>query len=82
MTIDEELPVPPSKKAMNVIEGIPPIVCVFCGFITSIAFDLDIHLYEYHRYMLRKLPIRGPIDCRIEYAISLGTPWLTKPAGQ
>lgn len=37
-------------------------MCILCGFITSVVFDLDLHLYENHKYLLRKLPIRGSID--------------------
>jgi hypothetical protein len=76
MTIYQDLPFPTERKIGQITEGAPPIVCIFCGFITSIAFDLDLHLYENHRYILRQLPVRGRIDDRIGYAIMLGKLWL------
>lgn len=40
---------------------------------TSIEFDLDLHLYEEHRMELVQLPIgKGNIDFRIQYAIEEG----------
>lgn len=58
------------NKRGTIVEGVSPIPCIFCGFITSIEFDLDLHLYEKHRMELVKLPIgKGKMDYRIEYAI-------------
>src|SRR5215211_4274855 len=49
------------------------MACIFCEFMTSIEFDLDLHLYEEHRMELVKLPIgKGRMDTRIEYAIQEG----------
>jgi hypothetical protein len=55
------------------IEGVIPVVCIFCRVITCIEFDLDLHLYECHRMDLVKLPIgSGSLNFRIEYAIEEG----------
>jgi hypothetical protein len=55
------------------IEGVIPIVCIFCRFTTCIELDLELHLHESHRIELVKLPIgKGSLDFRIEYAISEG----------
>ena len=60
-------------KKGTIIEDIPPILCIFCYFMTSIEFDLELHLYENHRMELVKLPIgKGNIDFRIGYAIKEG----------
>lgn len=49
------------------------MACIFCEFLTSIEFDLDLHLYEEHRMELVKLPIgKGNMDTRIRYAIEEG----------
>lgn len=56
-----------------IIEGIIPVVCIFCRFMTCIEFDLGLHLYESHRMELVKIPIgKGSLDFRIEYAINEG----------
>lgn len=61
------------EKRGTIIGGIPPIPCIFCNFMTSIEFDLDLHLYEKHWTKLVKLPIgKGNIDFRIAYAIKEG----------
>jgi hypothetical protein len=61
------------EKRGTIIEGIPPIPCIFCDFMTSIEFDLEIHLYAEHRNELVRLPIgKGNIDFRIAYAINEG----------
>jgi Primase X len=61
------------KKSGTIIEGVPPIPCIFCTYMTSIEFDLDIHLYEDHRIELVKLPIgKGNMEYRIKYAIEEG----------
>jgi len=78
MTIYQDLPFPTERKIGQITEGALPIVCIFCGFITSIEFDLDLHLYENHRYILRRLPVKGSVDDRIDYAIMLGKLWLRK----
>lgn len=50
------------------IEGVIPIVCIFCRFTTCIELDLELHLHESHRIELVKLPIgKGSLDFRIEY---------------
>jgi hypothetical protein len=55
------------------IEGIIPVVCIFCRFTTCIEFDLWLHLYDSHTIELVKLPIgKGSVDFRIEYAINEG----------
>lgn len=62
-----------TKKCGTIIEGIPPTPCIFCNYVTSIEFDLDIHLYAEHRYELVKLPVgKGSMDFRIEYALKQG----------
>ncbi len=55
----------------TIIEGIPPIPCIFCNnFRTPIEFDLGMHLYDNHRMELVKLPIgKGDMEYRIEYAV-------------
>ncbi|MGB8036318.1 MAG: hypothetical protein WCF03_21080 [Nitrososphaeraceae archaeon] len=57
-----------------IIDGITPIVCIFCKhYMTSIEFDLDLHLCEKHRMELVNLPIgKGNMNVRIEYAIEDG----------
>ena len=53
-----------------IIEGMVPLICIFCKYMTYIEFDLDLHLYQNHRMDLVKLPIgRGSLDTRINYAI-------------
>jgi hypothetical protein len=52
----------------------PMLECVFCDeYKTKIKFDLEIHLYEMHRwFLLKKLPFKGKgysMDHRIEYVI-------------
>jgi hypothetical protein len=55
------------------IEGVGPVICIFCRFVTCIEFDLDLHLYENHRMELVNLPIgKGSLNFRIEYAIKEG----------
>jgi hypothetical protein len=55
------------------IEGMTPLICIFCKYMTYIEFDLDLHLYQNHRMDLVKLPIgRGSLDTRINYAIEEG----------
>lgn len=64
---------PESGTKSAIIEGVIPIVCIFCRFITCVEFDLEIHLYEGHRIELVKLPIgKGSFDFRIKYAIDEG----------
>ncbi|MGC2570727.1 MAG: hypothetical protein WA364_04375 [Candidatus Nitrosopolaris sp.] len=64
---------PESGTKSTIIEGVIPIVCIFCRFITCVEFDLEIHLYESHRMELVKLPIgKGSFDFRIKYAIEEG----------
>ena len=61
------------EKKGTIIKGIPAIPCVFCEFMTSIEFDLELHLYERHWMELVKLPIgKGNMDYRIEFAIKEG----------
>jgi hypothetical protein len=56
-----------------IIEGLNPLVCIFCKFTTCIEFDLELHLYETHKMELVKLPIgKGSLDFRIEYTIKEG----------
>jgi hypothetical protein len=66
----------PDNKIGTIIDGVPPGVCIFCGFMTSIDFDQDLHIYENHRKSLWQLPIRGSTDSRMQYAIMLGKPWM------
>jgi hypothetical protein len=62
-----------AKKRGVIIEGVPPIPCIFCEYMTSIQFDLDLHLYEVHRKELIRLPIgKGNMDTRIAHAIEQG----------
>ncbi|MGC1931721.1 MAG: hypothetical protein WA667_22355 [Candidatus Nitrosopolaris sp.] len=64
---------PESRIKSVMIEGVIPVVCIFCKFMTCIQFDLELHLYESHRTELVKLPIgKGSVDFRIEYAINEG----------
>jgi hypothetical protein len=42
------------RKGGTIIQGKTPIVCIFCKFMTSIEFDLDLHLYE-HTYEGKKV---------------------------
>ena len=57
-----------------IIKDIIPMVCMFCKhYMTSIEFDLDLHLCEKHRMELVNLPIgKGNMNVRIEYAIEEG----------
>jgi len=62
-----------ARKDGTIIEDVPPIPCIFCDYMTSIEFDLDLHLYEEHRIELVQLPIgKGNMDFRIQYAIEEG----------
>jgi hypothetical protein len=47
--------------------------CLWCDFKSEIAFDMENHLYEKHRYdMLKKLQVKSSdIEDRIEYAMEL-----------
>lgn len=64
---------PESRIKSVMIEGVIPVVCIFCKFMTCIQFDLHLHLYESHRTELVKLPIgKGSFDFRIEYALNEG----------
>jgi hypothetical protein len=61
------------RRGGTIIQGKTPIVCIFCKFMTSIEFDLDLHLYEHHRMELVKLLIgKANMDKRISYAIEDG----------
>jgi DNA replicative helicase MCM subunit Mcm2 (Cdc46/Mcm family) len=61
----------PIKPVM--IEGVDPVACIFCDFVTCIELDLRIHLQENHRMGLVELPIgKGPMPFRIEYAVNEG----------
>jgi hypothetical protein len=64
-----------SKNAGTIIQAVPPTVCIFCGYATSILFDLDLHLYEDHKEMLWRLQTDGTIDDRIAYAMGRGYIW-------
>jgi hypothetical protein len=57
-----------------IIDGIRPISCLFCSnFMTSIEFDLEMHLYDDHRMELVTLPIgKGDMEYRINYAVEEG----------
>jgi hypothetical protein len=56
-----------------IIEGMIPLICIFCKYVAYIEFDLDLHLYQNHRIDLIKLPIgTGSLDTRINYAIQEG----------
>src|SRR5215208_7202855 len=74
MTPDSSVTKHKIKQEGRLIDGITPVVCIFCKhYITSIEFDIDLHLYEYHRMELVTLPIgRGSLDFRISYAIEEG----------
>ena len=61
------------ESTSMMIEGITPIVCIFCKFTTCVEFDMDLHLYQLHRIELLKLSIgKGSFDFRIKYAIDEG----------
>jgi hypothetical protein len=47
--------------------------CLWCDFKSEIAFDMENHLYEKHRYdMLNKLQVKSyDIEDRIQYAMEL-----------
>ena len=58
----------------GVLKDQPMLECIFCDeYKTKIKFDLEIHLYEMHRwFLLKKLPFKGKgysMDYRIEYVI-------------
>jgi hypothetical protein len=74
MTADTSVTKYKIKQEGRLIDGITPVVCIFCRqYITSIEFDIDLHLYEYHRMELVTLPIgKGSLDFRINYAIEEG----------
>lgn len=55
-----------------VTDGLPPISCIFCNFVTCIEFDMDNHLWGNHRIELFRLPIRGSLDLRIQTTIDEG----------
>jgi hypothetical protein len=55
-----------------ITDGLAPISCIFCNFVTCIEFDMDNHLLGNHRTELLRLPIRGSFDLRIAYAIDEG----------
>jgi hypothetical protein len=47
--------------------------CLWCNFKSEIAFDMENHLYEKHRYgILKKLQIESDnIEDKIQYSIDL-----------
>lgn len=56
-----------------IIEGMVPLICIFCKYVEYFEFDLDLHLYQNHRIDLVKLPIgKGSLETRINYAIEEG----------
>jgi hypothetical protein len=62
-----------SRTKSVIIEGLNPLVCIFCRFTTSIGFDMELHVYESHKMELVRLPIgKGSLDFRLEYAINEG----------
>ncbi len=64
---------PESRIKSVMIEGVIPLVCIFCKFMTCIQFDLELHLYESHKMELVRLPIgKGSLNFRIEYAMNEG----------
>lgn len=62
-----------SETKSVIIEGLNPLVCIFCRFTTCIELDLELHLYESHKMELVKIPIgKGSLDFRLEYGINEG----------
>src|SRR5690348_17105854 len=58
----------------GVLKGQPMLKCNFCDeYKTQIEFDLELHLYEMHKWeLLTKLPFKGKgysMDYRIAYVI-------------
>ena len=63
-----------SVTSVTTVTDLPPkYPCYYCGngYSTNIDFDMELHLLEKHKDQLLKLPIRGSLDKREEYAISL-----------
>lgn len=51
----------------------PQYPCYFCGtnYKTNIDFDMALHLLEFHKQQLLKLPMRGNLDAREDYLIKV-----------
>lgn len=63
-----------SVTSVTCVTATPPqYPCYFCGndFKTNIDFDMALHLLEFHKQKLLKLPIKGNLDVREDYLISL-----------
>jgi hypothetical protein len=69
----------PHKKPHDpddILEDQPRLKCIFCDeYKTQIEFDLELHLYEMHRWeLLTKLPFKGKgysMDYRNAYVIHI-----------
>ena len=58
----------------GILASLPWLKCYFCNrYKTPIQFDIELHLYEKHRWeLLKKLPLKGKaysMDYRIAYVI-------------
>ena len=76
VSINQNKTYTPSESVISVttVTNMPPMYpCYFCGngYSTNIDFDMELHLHENHKDQLLKLPIRGNLDKREEYVISL-----------
>ncbi len=71
----EVLPTTPSNYVTSVTRvtaPLPQYPCFFCGnsYKTRIDFDMELHLVEFHKKQLLRLPVKGGIDRRLEYVIA------------
>jgi len=67
-----ELPANTKNDRDGVLASLPLLICPFCDkYKTPIEFDMDLHLYEEHRYRLRKEFPGFSIVYSIEYVLGL-----------
>jgi hypothetical protein len=76
VSINQNKTYTPSESVTTVttVTSLPPkYPCYYCGnsYSTNIDLDMELHLHENHRDQMLKLPIKGNLDKREEYVISL-----------
>ncbi len=75
----QKLELTPPTTPLNCVTSVtcvtaplPQYPCYFCGtnYKTHIDFDMELHLIEFHKEKLIRLPFRGNMDRRLEYVIA------------
>lgn len=60
-----------NKSVGIIIDGVPAGVCIFCGFMTSIDFDLDLHSAKVYYLIPKKVVYQQSVF--FEYSITDAT---------